>query len=270
MCKKLDLTGQRFGRWTVIKENGRAKDKKILWHCVCDCGSEKDVPGSCLVNGDSKSCGCYNIEKIIERSTKHGKTNTKLYNVWKSMKQRCNDKNCNAYLYYGGRGIKVCDEWNESFEAFYEWSIKNGYKEGLSIDRIDVNGNYCPKNCKWSTWEEQANNKRGNRVVSYNGENYTIAELSRISGIKYRTIIDRLNRGWTVENALFNGRIKDITYNGETHSVKYWSDKTGIEHSNLCKRIRSGWPIEDALNTPTRKHNTYKSTKKTLEIKTEE
>lgn len=132
---------------------------------------------------------------------KHGMRHTRLYNIWRSMRQRCSNPNCINYHNYGGKGIKVCDEWNK-FEIFYEWAMANGYTEELTIDRIDVNGNYEPSNCKWSSYKEQANNKTNNRQIEFNGESHTLGEWSAIKGIKLATIWNRLKCGWSVEEAL--------------------------------------------------------------------
>lgn len=140
----------------------------------------------------------------------HGMTGTRLFNIWQSMKQRCYDVKHDHYKEYGGRGIKVCDEWLSDFMAFYEWAMANGYKERLTIERKDVNGNYEPSNCCWATIKEQANNKRNNRIVEYKGKKYTIAELSEKYNINYHCLYYRLQNGWDIEKALLlepkNGR----------------------------------------------------------------
>lgn len=196
-----DLTGQKFGRWTVIAraENG---DRHTAWVCQCECGTNKVVEGMSLKNGDSKSCGCYHAEMMSEKFTTHGKSHRiRLYKTWANMKLRCFNPNTKCYEHYGGRGITVCDEWLK-FEPFYEWAMANGYTDDLTIDRIDANGNYEPSNCRWATMTEQARNKRQNTHFTYAGETHTISEWAQITGLSRTTIRSRIKRGWTIEQAL--------------------------------------------------------------------
>ena len=205
MGKMNDLSGQRFGRLVVLERTG-SKNNRPLWLCKCDCGNEKIVSTSGLKSGDTKSCGCLKQEKTIENNknkTTHGKSKTKLYNVWFDIKRRCYNPKRENYKDYGGRGIKVCDEWKNNFEKFYNWANENGYKEGLSIDRIDVNGDYEPKNCRWVDNYAQANNKTNNFLITYNGETHTATEWSNIVGIRADTILHRIKKhGWSIEKAL--------------------------------------------------------------------
>jgi hypothetical protein len=133
---------------------------------------------------------------------KHGMRHTRIYNIWRSMRQRCSNPNCINYHNYGGKGITVCDEWNDSFELFYEWAKKSGYKDGLTLDRKDADGNYEPSNCRWATQKEQQNNRTNNRLIEFQGETHTLGEWSTITGIKLATIWNRLKCGWSVEDAL--------------------------------------------------------------------
>lgn len=208
MYRFTDLTGKRIGRLTVLSraENRRSKTgaSYVVWLCRCDCGNECFVRASNLTNTKrfTSSCGCLMREKARNPKTiTHGKSNTRLFRIWDSMKRRCYTKTKDSYPLYGGRGIEVCDEWKSDFMAFYEWSMSNGYDDNLTIDRIDVNGNYCPENCRWVDFYTQNNNKRDNVVLKYNNEVHTVAEWARISGINERTLRGRLKRGYSIKDA---------------------------------------------------------------------
>ena len=208
----MDLKGQRFGRWTVL-EFSHKNGAFPYWLCQCDCGTVRAVKQLSLQQGTSKSCGCYQREtaKVIgDRSRTHGDFGTRLYRVWAAMKNRCFNPNMKFYHDYGGRGITVCDEWLE-YIPFKEWALANGYEEGLTIDRIDVNGNYCPENCHWVPMSEQHYNKRDTVYVEYNGKRYTIADIAEITGLKKRTIRGRIQRGWTPEQ-IFSTELKKNQY----------------------------------------------------------
>lgn len=218
MRKINDLTGMKFGKLTAIKKVGSNKNKQAFWLCRCDCGNEKIILGSNLLNENTKSCGCYRVDCLIKRTTKHGKSNERIYIIWKLMKGRCNNRSGNNYKYYKERGITYCEEWEE-FENFYNWAINNGYSDDLTLDRIDVNGNYCPKNCRWVDRIAQANNTRRNKVIEYNGENRTLAEWSKITGISYSAISGRLKRGWSVEDSL-SKKVNDNYWNGRKKTLE--------------------------------------------------
>lgn len=202
-----NLTGRRFGRLTVI--DLQRIDGRIYWKCKCDCGNTKLIPRGSLVSGRTRSCGCYNRERAVETNTTHGMTETRLYQTWQNMKNRCRNKNVESYKYYGERGISLCDEWNESFESFAKWSMENGYADGLSIDRIDPNVGYEPSNCRWVDIVTQANNKRTNHLLTYNGETKTVAEWAREIGLSYKVLYRRVCLGWTAERALTTPKSAD-------------------------------------------------------------
>ena len=191
--KAIDLTGQRFGKLTVI-EKAETLNKNARFKCRCDCGNEMIVESQKLRNGKTNSCGCLRIEAIKKANTTHGQTKTRLYRIWHSMKSRCNYDFKGSERYYG-KGIKVCEDWENSFESFRDWAMDNGYTDDLTIDRIDSDGNYEPSNCRWAGKLTQDNNRSSNKKIEINGELHTIAEWSRISGVKYETIRSRLSRG---------------------------------------------------------------------------
>lgn len=194
MGAKVDMVGKRFGRWSVIQDSAqRSKSGTIRYLCRCDCGTVKTVGGASLRNGTSVSCGCYNREVITNPNKVR---NEKLYAVWNGMKQRCANKNDKKYRHYGGRGIRVCDEWRSDYSAFKNWSEENGYKPGLSIDRENNDGPYSPNNCRWVTTKIQNSNNRRNRKLTIDGLTKTITEWAESTGVKPSTITRRIELGW--------------------------------------------------------------------------
>ena len=199
--KLIDLTGKRFGRLLVIAKDGH-KGKSVAWLCKCDCGAKVIVRGNDLRSGATQSCGCIHREQLVERNSTHGFCGTRLYNIWGLMVQRCYNQNVPCYEAYGGRGIGICLEWREDFQAFYEWAMGNGYKENLTIDRIDNNKGYSPDNCRWVTRKVQANNTRRNHYITHNGETHTLSEWAGFLGLNPDTLGSRIYRGWDVDKAL--------------------------------------------------------------------
>lgn len=199
---KVDLTGQRFGRLVAVRHE-ITQGRKTFWLCRCDCGKDVLVGYGDLKSENTKSCGCLRREKsadcLRDKSTIHGMFGTRLYHIWDGMKARCENKKHIAYKNYGGRGITICDEWRNSFEAFYDWAMSHGYQENLTIDRIDNNGNYCPENCRWATTKEQASNKRNNHRITINGQTKTVSEWSKETGLSKDLIRYRVKAGWPVE-----------------------------------------------------------------------
>lgn len=302
---RVDLKGERFGRLLVIEESDpiiyESGHKERMWRCKCDCGNETVVRHGCLQRGHTTSCGCYHKEKFGDINRTHNLSyKSSLYNVWKNMKDRCYRKKCKSYKNYGARGITVCDEWKNDYKKFYDWAIENGYNEEkteaglnvLTIDRIDVNGNYEPRNCRFVTNSEQAKNKRKTigkeerfKICPICGREYAVtqrngaktcspkcgAELRKrnypntknytkicpVCGKEYSA-----KRGGHFNQAVYCSReCKNLSespiweLNGESHRVVEWAEITGINAHCLLHRKELGWDIERILTTPKRKVN---------------
>lgn len=193
----------KYGRWVVIS---RAEDHitskgyhHVMWNCECECGIKKVVRGKSLTSGISKSCGCLQRELVGSRKRTHGGFGTRLYAIWDSMRQRCTNPNSQAYHNYGGRGIKICSDWDD-FSVFRDWAYSKGYDEtaprgDFTLDRIDVNGDYSPSNCRFSNMRDQTNNRRETLLAEFEGKQYPLTVISEITGIKYCTLWRRLKRG---------------------------------------------------------------------------
>ena len=183
-----DYTNEKFGRWIVLYFVKQSSYGASIWHCRCDCGVEKDLDVRTLTSGKSKSCGCLRGEIISAHSTSHGMSKTRLYKEWKAIKERCYRKSHEFYEYYGGKGIKVCDEWKNNFENFRDWALQNGYKDDLTIDRIDNDKDYCPSNCRWADFKFQANNRTNNILVFYNDDWVSVEEVVKQTGKTYNQV----------------------------------------------------------------------------------
>lgn len=195
MSKLIDLTEQRFGMLTVKEFAGLNKHKQAKWKCLCDCGNTKVIASNNLRRGLIVSCGCYKDENSKHIHVTHGHSKTRLYKIWQGIKRRCYNSNEIRYKNYGGKGIKMFEEWKNDFSIFEEWALNNGYEDDLTIDRIDLSKDYDPSNCRWATIEQQANNKSNNVFVEVNGITHTLGEWAKIVGVPYRTIYNRYSRG---------------------------------------------------------------------------
>jgi hypothetical protein len=212
-----DMSGEKIGRLTVLSREGTyisRKSKTALWRCKCDCGEETVVRGASLRNGTTTSCGCAQRENASIANTTHALSKTRLYRTWLSMKKRCGNSNDKNYVYYGGRGIKLCDEWRNDFVSFENWATLNGYSDELTIDRIDVDGNYEPSNCRWVSMKVQSNNTRRNNYYEFEDGEYTLSQISDMCGIRYSVLYKRLNRGWSLEDAV-SRPVRDNGYPGK-------------------------------------------------------
>lgn len=272
--------GKKFGRLTVEKafrtrdKNGRAL---IKWTLRCDCGNKVTIAPSKAVNGVQQSCGCLAHEMIGERSRKHGESHTRLFYLWVNMRYRCYDPKNKRYANYGGRGIKVCDEWNNDYATFAKWARENGYRDDLTIDRIDVNGDYTPENCRWATWEEQANNKTNNHLLTIDGETKTMTQWAKQYGIGMSTIWARVKNGWEPEMAVktpsggpgsnqttFHPELKkkpierkyhvkhhNVVIDGEEMSLRAACLKLGLPYQAMHLRVtRYGMTPQEAIEKP--------------------
>lgn len=194
---------RRYGRLVATGHSEIRKGSRRFELCVCDCSRVLWVVRTSLRNGESRSCGCLKRDVTSARNQRHGETGTSLYRVWKNMRGRCNGPNRRDYMHYGGRGIKVCEAWN-SYSIFRDWALVAGYRPSLSLDRIDVDGDYEPSNCRWTDWITQSRNKRNNHVVTAFGESKTLADWAEDErcAVSYHTLKQRIKKNRLPEEAI--------------------------------------------------------------------
>lgn len=249
MAKFKDLTGQIFGKLTVIEFSRNVKSGtryRKYWMCKCKCGNTKEVRTDSLTSGYVISCGCVKEEQNLInliKNHRHKMSGTRLYGIWQKMKDRCYNQNDRSYKDYGARGVELCKEWMVP-DNFFAWALKNGYEEHLTIDRINNNGKYEPSNCRWSTVKEQSRNRRSNIIVEYLGEQMTLIEASERSGISYGSLNARYNKGIRGES-LFSplmeqGETREVNYYGKIITLRELSEITGINLNTLKSRWRAG------------------------------
>lgn len=194
----IDLTGQRFGKLTVLSDTGQRHYGSVVWLCRCDCGKSTKATSGVLRSGKKLSCGCYKGTGNL----RHGMTNTRLYRIWTGLHTRCNNKNSSSYKLYGAKGISVCKEW-DSFEQFAEWATKNGYSDDLTIERLDSTKDYYPENCIWADYYTQANNRSCCVYYEKDGKSQTLSQWCRELGLNKGTVYSRIHRaGWPFERAI--------------------------------------------------------------------
>lgn len=266
MGKGCDLVGQRFGKLTVVeylysKGNRNTPDRPgRMWRCVCDCGGEKITSSYKLRSGVVTSCGCQMREsarKAGQANKTHGMSKTRLYKCYQAMKKRCKyEPN------WAGKGIKVCEEW-QTFEPFMEWALANGYDDSLTLDRIDVWGDYEPSNCRWADYFTQMNNTTQNVRITINGVTKTASEWSRECGVPAATIRKRVEHGFVGEEiiqplgTIYRGDhncrksyLHELTINGETHSISEWARLKGVGVATLLQRVDAGYQGDDLFAPP--------------------
>lgn len=194
----IDLIGQKYNQLTITSVS--VIDRKVV--ALCDCGNIKEYRVYNILNGHTKSCGCLAVKLITERKTTHGKSCHPLYILWAGIIKRCENVKCKAYHNYGGRGIAMSIEWRNDFVNFYDWALINGWRKGLEIDRVDNNGNYSAGNCRFVTRLVNANNKRSNRVITFNGETKTLSQFARQFNLNNLVLNTRVRNGWNMHDAL--------------------------------------------------------------------
>ena len=253
-----DLTGKTFGDWTVLYGPVHQSGKRTKWHCRCKCGIERDVYAVNLTRGMTTSCGCESGKKIGESRKTHGKRNTRLYTVWYDMRRRCLDDKNTAYKHYGGRGIKICDEWlgENGFQHFWDWAYANGYDDTAKIaectlDRIDVNGNYEPSNCRWVDAKTQGRNRTDTTYLTIGDTTRSLGDWSEQYNTSSVLVRARIKRGWDAERALTEPPKKmyaEVEYNGEVHSYSEWARIIGIKKKTMQYRVEHGWSVEELMS----------------------
>lgn len=206
------LIGTKFNSLTIIDIHPDVKGGQYKLICKCDCGNTTITRASRVINGYTKTCGCRNEGVNKYNSNRISRKYSNLYSCWNTMRHRCYNPQNERYKYYGARGITVCDEWKKSFEPFLNWALSNGYEKGLTIDRVDVNGNYEPNNCRWVSNLCQARNKRNNRMVEFQGETKCVSQWCEDLNLPYHTIRARLRLGWDAEKA-FNTPVRNKSCN---------------------------------------------------------
>lgn len=247
--EEYQIIGKKYGELTILGYSEKKGNKgKSFVYCVCDCGNKKEVLFTNLKAGTVQSCGCKRKRNFL----KHGKSGTKLYAIYNGMKQRCYCKTSKEYKNYGGRGISLCDEWLNSFESFEKWAYSVGFDENKnrneqSIDRIDVNGNYCPENCKLSTIKEQARNKTNTIRYELNGEKLTLSEISEKYGVDLKKLNSRVYAlGYNIEKAILNKKmptnpnVKKYEFDGRCLTLTEWSKLLDVPRATLQSRLKSG------------------------------
>ena len=241
--------GKKYNALTVVEpvhvvlNNG---DSQWFWKVKCDCGNEKIMKPIEVINGKMKSCGCGLNRKT---TATHRESHTKLHNIWCGMNNRCNPNNKYTER-YGKRGICICDQWKD-YTVFAEWARSNGYEDGLTIERIDVNGNYCPENCTWIPMKKQARNRRTTHWVEYHGVRMSLAEACEKAGLPYKQVFERIvKRNWPVDEALsipIGGAKKKRSGNTRSELAR----QAGLKPSTVNSRLKYGWTEEEALGIPT-------------------
>jgi hypothetical protein len=249
----LDMTTKKYGRLSAIRQIPNPKQTGALWEFECDCGNIKVIKSQAVRLGLVVSCGCYSKELLIKNLTTHNCSRHPNFKTWQSMISRCTKETDKDYPSYGGRGIKVCDDWLDPNKFIADMGLKPTKKH--TLDRIDNNGNYEPKNCRWASPLEQSHNKRNNRNLTAYGETLCMAEFSRKYNIPQTTIMRRLAKGMTAEQIIetpIRAIGETLTYNGITKKLNDWAKDLGLTRRSIKNRLLSGWEMKDIVNKPSR------------------
>lgn len=261
--KRIDIKGKKFGRLELVEY---LPDGKGLF--ACDCGKLTVKTVRSVRVGLTKSCGCYNRElTIIRNKTNSIAENKSILKCYHHMKDRCYNPNDKSYKNYGGRGIKLCDEWLNNYKEFEEWALNNGYNDSLTIDRMDVNGNYEPNNCRWVDMKTQANNKRNTYYMTLFGVCLPIQQWAELTGTNSATLKHRKDNNWT-DDEVINGKDIFIEYNNQNMTLTELSKITGVKRDILYKRYKRGTLLsEKHLREYNNKHSKIKGSEKQWENK---
>lgn len=262
-----DFTNQRFGKLVVIRERPDLKKSYNRFvECFCDCGNSKVIRLDFLKNGHTQSCGCLQKELTSARSITHDLSDIPEYGIWKNIKQRCYNPKNNNYLYYGGRGVVMCDEWKKSFKAFYR-DVGPRPSPEHTIDRKDNDKGYCKENCRWATKKEQSNNISTNVFYTHRGEIKNLGDWCDELGLNFSTVYSRIRRGWCFEEAI---RTTKLTVNtlcdisGINKTISEWCSVNRLPISTVKNRLYKGWTLEEALRPIEREVFEFDGSKLTL------
>lgn len=248
-----DLVNRKFGRLTVLSRHPFSNScGKVQWECICECGNTLLTNTGALTSGNTKSCGCQRSDSARETGLNqrtHGLTGTSEYKAWQSMRDRCSNPDVESYHSYGGRNISVCERWSNSFENFYE-DMGPKPDPNFSLDRIDVNGNYEPSNCRWVDILTQASNKTTNVLFQLNGQTLTQSQIAKQANIPVATLVTRLKGGYTIEEAVsMEKRERLVTYNGITKNLAEWAKEVGLPYGKLYQRyVVLGWGFDRSIS----------------------
>lgn len=241
MAPPVDLTGRRFGRLVVLRNDGRNKWGRSQWLCACDCGVVKTISGNQLQSGNSVSCGCYQRDTAGARWKTHGQSGSRAYGIWTNMVKRCENVRCAAYRDYGGRGIKVCERWR-SFEYFL--ADMGHPPDGMTLERMDRDGDYEPANCKWATRTEQTRNRKSTVTITYKGATKPIAQWAEELSLSYSRLRGRIAAGWSPAAAIETACGGHRVVIGVTLALLLWGAPSAAQQTHSTQIVWGQAPGE--------------------------